>query len=150
MLTWPSQVQSVWYLLYVEITCQINSKKPSFNSIFDASAWRSTVFSHNVSLNCPSVSQRDLRRPPQVHQGLPRRGGELHAAAPADVGARPASGRQTRLDQSQRSLHVEEGRGGPGGRWGRTLRRFTPGHRWGGRRGGREEEELREEVRRKD
>lgn len=62
------------------------------------------------------MSQRDVRRSPQVHQGLPGRGGELHAAAPADVGARPASGRQTHPDQSQRRLHAEEGRGGQGGR----------------------------------
>lgn len=85
----------------------------------------------------PPVSQRDLRCSPQIHQGLPRWGGELHAAASADVGARPASGRPAHLNPRQLGLHVKEGCRGQGGRRGRTVRRLTPGHRWGGRGEGR-------------
>lgn len=48
---------------------------------------------------CSAVSQQDVRRPTQVHHGLPRRAGRLHEAAPADVGACPASRGQTAPDQ---------------------------------------------------
>lgn len=95
----------------------------------------------------PPVSQRDLRCSPQIHQGLPRWGGELHAAASADVGARPASGRPAHLNPRQLGLHVKEGCRGQGGRRGRTVRRLTSGHRWGGRGEGEEGREENEKYR---
>lgn len=79
---------------------------------------------------CHTVPQRDVRPPPAVHQGLPRRADQLHAQPPADVGARVPAGPAARAGPGQCALPAAAAAGAPAGHGEPRLRRALPGHRW--------------------
>lgn len=63
----------------------------------------------------PAVPQRDVRPTAALHQGLPRRGDQLCARPPADVGAHPPAGPPARPAPCQRSLPAAAAAGAPAG-----------------------------------
>lgn len=79
---------------------------------------------------CRTVPQRDVRPPPAVHQGLPRRGDQLHAQPSADVGARVPAGPAARAGPGQRAVPAAAAAGASAGHGEPPLRRALPRHRW--------------------